>query len=306
MTFTVTFKSQSQHIMFTISIYVSVNTFTLESYDISSETTDVIIAPVNDCHSQTNHYYFGDIDGDNHTDLICHDFVTGVIKICTSLHPLKTCIFSEYSPFCYNEATYRKTLSVGQFQSSKKHDIFLCLNHNTGNYVLRDLLDWNNNVSHELNKAFCVNDKFILGDFHNDGIPDLSCHVHHSFPPIYVLPSNGDGSFNAETFHPLKTSWCYHSYKDLFMMGDFNGDGKVDLFCLDIMSGRMWALLAESDGSYISWNVWQDANAGFCKWVNKNDIELKTGDVNGDGKDDVICHNMLTGEINITYASTGK
>ena len=196
-----------------------------------------------------------------------------------------------------------KTLSVGQFQSSKMRDIFLCLNHNTGNYVVRDLLEWNNNLTHELNMAFCVNDQFLLGDIHHDGIPDLTCIVDN-IPSIYVLPSNGDGTFNPQVFHPFETAFCYLQ-DELFMMGDFNGDEKVDLFCLDIKRGRMWALLAESNGSYIRENAWHVADLGFCTWANSSDIELKTGDVNGDGRDDVICHNMLTGQIKITYASTG-
>ena len=282
----------------------SANIFLLERYDISSDTTDITAAPVDDCHGQTKHYYFGDVDGDNHTDLICHDFVTGVIKICTSLHPLKTCVFSEYSPFCYEEGTYMKTLSVGWFQSSIKHDIFLCLVHNTGNYVIRDLLDWNINSAHELNKSFCVNDRFILGDFHHDGIPDLACHVS-SIPSIYVLPSNDDGSFDPEIFYPLQNSWCYLN-DELFLTGDFNGDGKLDLLCLVIWSDDIYVLMAENDGSYIYWNFRHKADAGFCTVAHSTDIELKIGDLNTDGKDDVICQNMLTGEIKITYASTGR
>ena len=282
----------------------SADIFILERYDISSDTIDIIAAPVDDSDGLTDHYYFGDFDGDNYTDLICHDSVTGDVGVCTSLHPTKPCVLSEYSQFCYKDGAYVKTLSVGQFQSTKQHDTLSCLNRNTGLYVIRNTHDWNNPLTHNLNKAFCVNGQLMFEDFQHDGLPDLICH-EKSTPSAYGLRSNGDGSFDPQSLYPLPTSWC-NLNGEHYTMGDFNGDGMVDLFCLDVQSGSVATLLAEEDGSYVGGNTRHNVNARFCIWTNSSEIELKVGDVTGDGTDDVICHNMLTGEIEITYGSTGK
>ena len=277
------------------------NEFVLERYDILSDTRDTVAAPIDECQGQTNHYYFGDVDGNNHTDFICHDSVTGVVRIFTAL---KACSSLEYSPFCYGWGSNTKSLSVGKFLPSKKHDMFLCLIHNTGDYIIRDLLDWNNNLTYSLNKSFCVHGKFLLGDFNLDGIPDLACHVKN-VPSIYVLLSNGDGSYDPEKFYPLHASWCYTT-AELFLLGDFNGDGMVDFFCLNLWNNDLFTLLADNDGLHLYGNTVLKADAGFCILAHPSEVQLKIGDVNGDGKDDVICHNMVTGEIKITYASTGE
>jgi hypothetical protein len=83
-------------------------------------------------------------------------------------------------------------------------------------------------------------------------------------------------------------------------VGDFNGDGRADLICqpktggfyLDYASGGKLGAVDVSESR--SW-----CNAYHQRWL--------AADVNGDGRDDLVCHDTVTGRLELDYASsTGR
>ena len=89
-------------------------------------------------------------------------------------------------------------------------------------------------------------------------------------------------------------SWC----ADVgwgFGTGDFNGDGKTDLWCHDGNAGNTVVAFSNGAGGFSSsavWGAWCGGGAGFG-----------TGDFNGDGKTDLRCHDGTNGNTSVALSN---
>jgi hypothetical protein len=127
----------------------------------------------------------------------------------------------------------------------------------------------------------------LVADVNGDGHPDLVISNQNGYvmpngivvPDIEVLLGNGDGTFQARkqltTVNPPAVLSTYGG----MALGDFNGDGKLDLITVD-QPGRLQISLGRGDGtfddpSFIPVNV--PVGAAY----------IEVGDFNGDGKLDI-------------------
>jgi hypothetical protein len=95
----------------------------------------------------------------------------------------------------------------------------------------------------------------------------------------------------------VMSGWCTHGTGER-LSGDINGDGQQDALCHDRRSGWKW--LALRRGSQLH-GEWVDRTTGWCR---HDDAVLLLGDVNGDGKADLVCKDP--GRIGIDYYRDGR
>jgi hypothetical protein len=117
-----------------------------------------------------------------------------------------------------------------------------------------------------------------VGDFNGDGVADLAVATSSQFggsDGVSVLLSNGNGTFQARRFNA-------GNYPNAVAVGDFNGDGRLDLA---VAGTTMSVLLGNGDGSF---QAPQNVNAGDYPSA------MAVGDFNGDGLADLAVANGTT------------
>ena len=151
-------------------------------------------------------------------------------------------------------------------------------------------------------------DRLLVGDFDGDGREDLwlANGGDWALPYLALLRSTGDGLALASRYDGALPGWRMRP-GDRYLVGDFDGDGRADLYAFN---GRDWSvpylLMAASTGSGLDFieryegNVpgWQ-MRAGDRHWL---------ADLNGDGRADLFVANSSdwAGEYLGTMVSNGK
>jgi hypothetical protein len=129
----------------------------------------------------------------------------------------------------------------------------------------------------------------VVGDFTGDGIPDVLVPAGFFAPvTLNLLVGNGDGTFRA----PVNAGALHPSGDTLFgwvSVGDFNGDGKLDLVAVSTDSStgadHVETLLGNGDGTFRP-EVVQDVAGLFPPGAGQDPFPV-VADFNGDGKADL-------------------
>lgn len=131
----------------------------------------------------------------------------------------------------------------------------------------------------------------LVADFNGDGKSDL--FLQRTTPgDSFLLFADANGKITAinqtvaSTYQGLE--WSADKHK--IIAGDFNGDGKSDLFLQATTSAGTHALFAASaTGQFTTAaaQTWTDATWTAFKWSTPSSI-LYAGDFNGDGRDDLL------------------
>ncbi len=128
--------------------------------------------------------------------------------------------------------------------------------------------------------------ELVLADFNGDGKLDAAFLATPSqgggFPGMAVMFGNGDGTFQPAVVLQATQTCCF-----TFTIGDFNGDGRADIFLALVQTGHLGSLsipsatvfLGNSDGTFKS------LNDTFNPALSSSTVIA--GDFNGDGKADL-------------------
>lgn len=138
--------------------------------------------------------------------------------------------------------------------------------------------------------------RMFQGDFNNDNKTDLLCFDVLSGNG-YIDYANSSGEFGG-TDANTQSGWCNSSEAQRLYIGDFDGQGSDDLLCFNRDTGAMYIDYAENGFSGTDWN----ATPGWCDAAASR--RLYVGAFNSDSRDDLLCHDLDTGELWIDYASS--
>lgn len=134
---------------------------------------------------------------------------------------------------------------------------------------------------------------YQMGDYDGDGEDDLLCHDTSSGTVWVDLAWSGQ--LNGTNWSRAG-GWCNAGTQRIHT-GDFNGDDHDDLLCHDTQSGNIWVDLANGSGQFLGTNV---STGG--SWCNADTQQLHVGDFDGDGDDDLLCHDYADGRRWVDHA----
>ena len=123
-----------------------------------------------------------------------------------------------------------------------------------------------------------------VGDFNNDGAPDLAVVSGCVSDTVSVLLGNGDGTLQPAVIYPSGGAFAAS-----LAVGDFNGDGAADLAVVNncanydnlvcASSGSVGVLLGNGDGTF-------NAPVSYASGASQANF-VTVGDFNGDGHSDL-------------------
>jgi hypothetical protein len=130
-----------------------------------------------------------------------------------------------------------------------------------------------------------------VGDFNGDGRLDLAV-TNLNDNTLSVLLGNGDGTFQAP--HTFADPGMTHPY--FVAVGDFNGDGKLDLVVSNELNTTVSVLLGNGDGTF-------QAAQDFA--VDNDPVYVTVNDFNGDGAPDLAVANLHALSISVLLNING-
>ncbi len=132
-------------------------------------------------------------------------------------------------------------------------------------------------------------DNIYAADFNGDGRADLLVQSR-SQDMAYLLLQNASGTFTTVNATFTSNTYGYSWYEDdhHLVIGDFNGDGKADVFMQPAHIGNKAAEFVSTGTGFTLIKSWLGAThlLGFA-WTS-DDALIYAGDFNGDGRDDLL------------------
>jgi hypothetical protein len=119
----------------------------------------------------------------------------------------------------------------------------------------------------------------LAGDFDGDGAADLLCQ---DATRLAIDHADARGALAGLADFTVASTWCTHAGATLHL-GDFNGDGRMDLLCRD--PGRLWFNHADRQGRFAAGGT----GVLDTRWCTQANATIRLGDVNGDGRTDLLC-----------------
>jgi hypothetical protein len=249
------------------------------------------------CSQPTGRLLHGNFDGHGGDDLLCTDTSTGQVWLDYN---------ESGGQFLGNDATPpgvgcggTSSPIIGDFDGNGADDMLCHANFSNNAFNTTFMSDEGGFASWTVpfNANWCTHKtgQLMVGDFNGDTMDDLLCFDIASGQK-WIDYSDGSGIFpGTDVYYAFQ--WCNHAAGEV-LIGDFNGDGRDDLLCHDVLMGHVWIDYADLAGHF-SGTDWE---AGL-NWCTGSKL-LYTGDIDGDGRTDLLCHDPINGQKWVYYATT--
>jgi hypothetical protein len=127
----------------------------------------------------------------------------------------------------------------------------------------------------------------VTGDFNGDGKPDLAL-ISGAFLQVFI--GNGDGTFQLPATYSIPFGTYAVDGFGQIAVGDYNGDGKLDVAIVDGVQGAAAVLLGNGDGTFQPFAQVTD---------NGSPTAIVAGDFNGDGKLDLVTNDLKSTNLSV-------
>jgi RHS repeat-associated protein len=252
-------------------------------------------------------YLSGDVNGDGRTDNIRLWKNNGRLAMTTYLADRECCLNEEWVAADMGEGPEALTYLTGDVNADGNTDIMKLWDSNGRLGINTYLSDgrigyerkWQSSDMGQNSGAL----SFFPGDVNGDGRTDLiQLWDHDGTLAMMTYLSNGTG-YSCAFAKDMGQGSMPHSGKVSFFPGDVNGDGKTDIIQLWEHDGVLAMIAYLSNGTGYSYaSIYNANNMG----KGADNITYLPGDVNGDGKTDIMQLWKNSGNLAInTYVSNG-
>jgi hypothetical protein len=165
-------------------------------------------------------------------------------------------------------------LITGDFNGDHKFDLVMLADHGIVAFLNKGDGTFSGPIRTTLDEVGISG--IAAGDFDRDGTLDLAVLTNTlTTGNVLILSGNGDGAFAAEASYPSFPNG------ESIAVGDFRGDGRLDLVVPDALGISVGVFLGNGDGTF---EVRVDYLSSLGDWVT-------VADFNSDGKADIIISN---------------
>lgn len=152
---------------------------------------------------------------------------------------------------------------------------------------------------------FCTNagDKLYVADVSGDARADLVCVDGDG--DLFIDFASTSGYYNSSGSgydYFVSSNWCTHSGA-VMHFGDFDSDGRADRLCFDRNDGRQWIEFSKGGSTPFSGLTTSDRDFDPFSWCTHTGAFLYTGDFDGNGATDLLCHTPSSGALTVDFSA---
>ncbi len=231
----------------------------------------------------------GDFNGDGRLDALFANKRSGNVSMLLG-NGLGGLSPAPGSPFPTGAPLYPASLAVGDLTGDGHLDAVVA---NTSGSVSLLIGDGRGGLKPAPGSPFPTGgldpESLALGDFNGDGNLDVAI-ANTKSGDVSVLLGDGHGGLRPAPGSPFATGG---SRPASLAVGDFNGDGRLDVAVANQSSGDVSLLLGDGQGRLRPATGSAFATGGF------RPVSLAAGDFNGDGRLDVAVANQSSGDVSL-------